>query len=167
MERKLLETSDSEKEKEVEGKEKEETPVKKLPDSEKEKEVEGKEKEEIPVKKLPMSLLSKGKNKKTFTFQQINSKEYWEEVCRLICTRFDIGNNLTSAHYLTFEVNFEKNGGVKRKTPKPSIDAWCLVAGRVRECFDVRGFVKKYSFMEGQLQFVRRSLDIIEKKKLF
>ena len=118
--------------------------------------------------RIPMKFLATNNCKRTFNFDEINSIEYWEEVCRLICTRFDCGANLTLEEYLTFEQNIETHGGMKRKTPSPSIDAWFLVGGKVREGFNVQKFFKKYQFIENQLEFVRKELGIIiEKTKLF
>ena len=114
-----------------------------------------------------MKFLTAEKCRKTFSFQEINTLEYWDEVCRLLFTRFDCGSNLSPAQYLTFEANFSKHGGVKRKTPLPSIDAWFLVSGKVREGFKIKEFCTKYPFVEGQLKFIRKHLTIVENKKLY
>ncbi|XP_066917951.1 uncharacterized protein [Clytia hemisphaerica] len=104
---------------------------------------------------------------KRFKFTEINSEEYWSEICRLLFTRFDKGDKLTSAYYLTFVDNFAKHGGVDRRGAEPRVDGWFLVSGKVRTGFDVKGFLEKHPYVEDQLRVIRKQLDVKVERKLF
>lgn len=107
------------------------------------------------------------RNCRLFKFIDINTVEYWSEMTRILVKRFDMRpEELTPADYSTFVDNLPRHGGVKRRDAKPIIDCWLLVAGKVREGFDVRGYLLMFPWVENDLKAIRRHLTIIEERKL-
>ncbi|XP_066925365.1 uncharacterized protein [Clytia hemisphaerica] len=107
------------------------------------------------------------KNDKTiFRYVDINTPKYWAEMTRLIVKWFDRGTRLSFAHYNTFDDNFMRHGGLARRGAVPTIDAWFLVSGRVRNGFDILGYLDTFPWIEKELESIRRHLDIIVKRKL-
>jgi len=107
------------------------------------------------------------KSTRTFKFTEINTQEYWSEMCRLIVKWFDRRSSLSIAHYNTFTNNMARHGGLKRQGAKPDIECWFLVAGKVREGFDAKTYLNTYPWIEDELRGIRRHLDIIVEKKDF
>ena len=107
------------------------------------------------------------KNNRIFKFSEINTVEYWAEMTRIIVKWFDRGpTRLTFAHYSTFTNNMARHGGLKRQGAKPNIDCWFLVAGKVREGFDIKSYLAMFPWIEEDLKAIRRHLHIIVERKL-
>ena len=108
------------------------------------------------------------KNNRIFKYTEINSIEYYAEMTRTIVKWFDRGpERLTFAHYNTFKDNMARHGGLKRRGAKPDIDCWFLIAGLVRDGFDVRSYLETYPWIEDDLRAIRRHLFIKVERKLF
>ena len=107
------------------------------------------------------------KTDRSFKFSEINTPEYYSEMTRLIVKWFDKGQDkITSAHYLTFVDNMSRHGGLKRRGAKPYVDCWFLIAGKVREGFDVQSYLSMFPWVEDDLKAIRYHLDIIAERKL-
>ena len=100
-------------------------------------------------------------DRNNYSFDEINSPKYWREVRTILETNMGLRDRLTSASFFIFDDHFQGKKGIKCRIPKPSFDAWCLVTGRVREGFDVKGFCLSYPNTDDLLRKIRGYLEII------
>ncbi|XP_066924434.1 uncharacterized protein [Clytia hemisphaerica] len=112
-----------------------------------------------PLRKEEILRFKLGKTR--YKFDDLNSYEYWREVRTVLATNMGRRERLTGHYYLNFDDHFEPKGGVKCRIPKPEFDAWCLVKGKVREGFDIKGFCLCYPNIEEELKRLRTLMTII------
>lgn len=100
------------------------------------------------------------KTEKRFQINEVNCRDYHREVRRILYAKMDTSRKLTGLYYHSFCRWFERAGGVHSKMAKPDYDAWCLVIGKKRSCFDAEKFFKLYNDARSQIAYIRTLLNI-------
>ena len=100
------------------------------------------------------------KCERTFRYDEVNTREYHREVRRIIHAKMDAKRPLSGAYYHSFCRRFERERGVDSKSAKPDYDAWCLIIGKSRTCFDTKKFFRLYENTREQIVYIRNLINI-------
>ena len=77
---------------------------------------------------------------KRFKCEDINSKEYFKEVKRIIFNNMDLCGSLSKLSVLNFHTKYRKELKGKCDRADPLFDAWMTITGKQRPEFDVQIF---------------------------
>ena len=77
---------------------------------------------------------------KRFKCEDINSKEYFKEVKRIIFNNMDLSGSLSKLSVLNFHTKYRKELKGKYDREDPLFDAWMTITGKQRPEFDVQVF---------------------------
>ena len=97
--------------------------------------------------------------KKRFKKEDINSKDYFTEVKRIILNNLDM-TGLSPIHVLSFDAKYRKEMKGEYLSPNPAFDAWMCVIGKSRPQFDVLEFKKKNPSVTDQISEIRKILRV-------
>ena len=92
----------------------------------------------------------------------LNSPQYLAKVCDLIRFDYDL-RNVTAVDVYSFKCrknNAERKDKGFWQKAEPSIDAWMLILGEVREVFDLTELVSKYPDVYKYIQRIRKSVRV-------
>ena len=95
--------------------------------------------------------------RKQFKKEDINSREYFTEVKRVILNNLD-KTGLSPIHVLSFNAKYRKEMKGEYLSPNPSFDAWMCVIGKCRPQFDVLEFKKQNPSVIEKILKIRKVL---------
>ena len=92
---------------------------------------------------------------KRFKSEDINSKEYYKEVKRIIFNNMDLCGSLSKLGVLNFHTNYRKELKGKYDRADPLFDAWMTITGKQRPEFDVQIFKQNNSSVSEKIDETR------------
>ena len=109
---------------------------------------------------------------KRFKCEDINSKEYFKEVKRIIFNNMDSYASLSKLSVLNFHNKYRKELKRKYDRADPLFDAWMTITGKQRPEFDVQMFKQNNASVSGKIDEIRAKcgvrlcwIDIEEKER--
>ena len=109
---------------------------------------------------------------KQFKCEDINSKEYFKEVKRIIFNDMDSYGSLSKLSVLNFHNKYRKELKRNYDRADPLFDAWMTITGKQRPEFDVQMFKQNNPSVSGKVDEIRAKcvvrlccIDREEKKK--
>ena len=109
---------------------------------------------------------------KRFKCEDINSKEYFKEVKRIILNNMDLCGSLSKLSVLNFHTKYRKELKGKYDRADPLFDGWMTFTGKQRPEFDVQIFKQNNPSMSEKVDEIRAKcgvrlywIDVEEKKR--
>ena len=98
-------------------------------------------------------------DRKKFKIEDINSKEYFLEVKRIILNDLDTPG-LIPIHVLIFDNKYRKEMKGGYISPNPKFDAWMCVIGKSLPQFNVLNFKKENPSIMSKIEELRKTLRV-------
>ena len=92
---------------------------------------------------------------KRFKCEDINSKEYFKEVKRIIFNNMDSYPSLSKLSVLNFHNKYRKELRRNYDRADPLFDAWMTITGKQRPEFDVQMFKQNKASVSGKIDEIR------------
>ena len=92
---------------------------------------------------------------KGFKCEDINSKEYFKEVKRIILNDMDSYGSLSKLSVLNFHNKYRKELKRNYDRADPLFDAWMTITGKQRPEFDVQMFKQNKASVSGKIDEIR------------
>ena len=86
------------------------------------------------------------------------SARYMEEVYK--CLSVDLQYEINGTHYHGFLAKWRRVKGALYKKPDPLFDAWTLISGQQRDCFDEARFRVMYPLVDMEIERVKEACNI-------
>ena len=106
--------------------------------------------------------------------EDINSKEYFKEVKRMMFNNMDLCGSLSKLSVLNFDTKYRKELKRNYDRADPLFDAWMTITGKQRPEFDVQMFKKNNPSVSGKADEIRAKcgvrlswIDREEEKKVY
>ena len=93
--------------------------------------------------------------RKRFRSDEINTKEYFKEVKRLISRDMDLCGGLQKKSVLGFHNRYHKELKNDYENADPYFDGWMMLIGKQREVFDAELFLRTYPSVKKRIQKIR------------
>ena len=87
--------------------------------------------------------------------EDINSKEYFKEVKRMMFNNMDLCGSLSKLSVLNFDTKYRKELKRNYDRADPLFDAWMTITGKQRPEFDVQMFKQNKASVSGKIDEIR------------